>query len=106
MSRRIVFALPVALMLTLSACGWVDPKSPHFEVSAPQAGPFEGQVTAIHADDNRVSTERKTNEGIVCFTSEVRPAADLQKLHVGDRIEGRIVVEPHNVYVTDVRIIR
>ena len=56
--------------------------------------------------DNRVSTERKTNEGIVYFTSEVRPAADLQKLHVGDRIEGRIVVEPHNVYVTDVRIIR
>jgi hypothetical protein len=42
----------------------------------------------------------------VYFTAAVRPDTDFQKLHVGDRIEGRIVVETHNLYITDVRIIR
>ena len=106
MSKRLVLALPLALGLTLAACGWTDPKPPRFEASAPKAGPFEGQVSAINANTKLVSTERKTSEGTVYFTSEVRPATDFQKLHVGDRIEGRIVVEPHSVYITDVRIIR
>jgi hypothetical protein len=106
MSKRLVLALLLALGLALAACGWIDSKPPRFEVSVPQAGPFEGQVSAINANTKLVSTERKTSKGTVYFTSEVRPAADLQKLHVGDRIEGRIVVEPHNVYITDVRIIR
>jgi hypothetical protein len=98
--------LPLALGLTLAACGWIDPKPSHFEVSAAQAGPFEGQISALNADTDVVSTERKTSGGTVYFSSEVRPATDFQKLHVGDRIEGRIVVEPHGVYITDVRIVR
>jgi hypothetical protein len=106
MSKHVVLALPLALGLTLAACGWTEPKRPHFETSAAQAGPFEGQVSALHTNPDLVSTEHKTSEGTVYFTSEVRPANDFQKLHAGDRIEGRIVVEPRNVYMTDVRIIR
>jgi len=106
MSRRLILALPLALGLSLAACGRIDPKPPHFEATLAKAGPFEGQVSAINADANTVSTERKTSEGMVYFTVEVRPATDLTKIHVGDRIEGRVVVESHTVYATDVRIIR
>jgi hypothetical protein len=106
MSKRLVLALPLALGLALAACAWIDPKPPHFEVTAAQAGPFDGQVSAIHPDVNTVSTERKTSKGMEYFTVEVRPATDLRKLHIGDRIEGRVVAEPHNVYATDIRIIR
>jgi hypothetical protein len=106
MSKRILVALPLALGLMLAACSWIDPMPPRFEVSAPQPGPWEGQVTAIHAKTKSVSTEHTTSDGTVYLTCEVRPATDLQRLHVGDRIVGRIVVEPHDVYITDVRIIR
>jgi hypothetical protein len=106
MSKRILIALPLALGLMLAACSWIDPTPPRFEVSTPQPGPWEGQVTAINAKTNSVSTERKTSDSTVYLTTEVRPATDLQRLHVGDRIAGRIVVEPHDVYITDVKIIR
>ena len=105
MRKRLVLTLPLALGLTLTACGWIDPKA-HLEASKAQAGPFEGQVTAIHTNPNSVSTEDKTSEGTVYFTSEVRPDTDFQKLHIGDRIKGRIVVESHDVYITGVIIVR
>lgn len=104
MRKRLVF--PLAFGLTLLACGLIDTKPPHFETSRAQPGPFEGQVTVLHTNPNLVSTEDKTSKGTVYFTSAVRPDTDFQKLHVGDRIKGRIVVESNNVYITDVRIIR
>jgi hypothetical protein len=106
MTKRVLLTLPLALGLTLVACSSIDPKPPHFETSLAQAGPFEGRVTALHTKPDSVSTENKTSKGTVYFSSEVRPATDFQKLHIGDRIEGRIVVEPHTVYIADVRIIR
>jgi hypothetical protein len=106
MRKRLVLTLPLALGLTLAACSWIDPKPPHFETALAQAGPFEGQVTALHTNPKSVSTEDKTSKATVYFTAAVRPDADFQKLHVGDRIKGRIVVEPHDVYITDVTIIR
>ena len=107
MSKRLVLAVPLALGLTLAACSWIDPPRPHFETSLAKAGPFEGQVTALDANTKLVSAENKTGKETVYFSSEARPDADFQKLHVGDRIEGRIVVEsPHSIYITDVKIIR
>ncbi len=107
MSKCLVLALPFALALVLTACSWIDPLRPHFETSLAKAGPFEGRVTAIDDNTKSVSTENKTNKATVYFTSEVRPDADFQKLRVGDRIAGRIVVEPpHSVYITDVKVVR
>jgi hypothetical protein len=106
MNKRVLLSLPLALGLTLAACSWIDPKPPHFETSPAKAGPFEGQVSALNPNGNLVSTEDKTSKGTVYFSSEVRPATDFQKLHVSDRIQGRIVVEPPSVYITDIRIIK
>jgi hypothetical protein len=73
-------------------------------ISKFQAGPFEGQVTALLTDAHSVDTENKTSEGTVYFSAEVRPASDFQKLSKGDRIAGRMVVDSNNVYINDVQI--
>ena len=98
MSKRLVLALSLALGLTLAGCGLMDPPRPHFETSLAKAGPFEGQVTALHTNPNLVSTVDKTGKEAM--------DTDFQKLHVGDRIQGRILVEPHDDYLTDIRIVR
>ena len=106
MRKPCILALPVVLGLSLTACSWIEPPPAHLTATPVQAGPFEGQVREIHADSNSVMTERKSSEGTVDTLIEVKPAADLAKIQVGDHIAGRIVVEPHGPYATDVRIIK
>ncbi len=37
---------------------------------------------------------------------KVKPDAEFQKLHVGDKIEAKVVVEDPSYYVTDVRVLK
>ena len=36
----------------------------------------------------------------------VKPDAEFQKLHVGDRIEAKLVVEEEKYYVTEVKVVK
>ena len=97
-------ALALAAGLALAAC---DMPHAHIVVSLPQAGPWEGQVTAVHLVQLG-EHGRKTDQGTESLTSEVRPASELQDLQVGERIQGRIVVEGQGIaiYITDIRVVR
>lgn len=106
MRKPFLRCTPLLLGLALGACNWMDPPPVHLTAAPVQAGPFEGQVKAVHADANTVMTERKSSEGTVDTWIEVRPAGDFAKIHLDDRISGRIVVEPKGAYATDIRIVR
>ena len=105
MNKRIASGLSLAVGLTLTACGWMSPPT-QLEATKAQAGPWEGQVAAIHAEIKSVSMMRKTSNGTEYLSCEMRPATDLQKLHIGDHVQGRIVVEQDEVFITEIRIIK
>jgi hypothetical protein len=87
-----------------AVAGWIPRRG--LKLKKAQAGPWAGQVTAIHAENKSVSMTRKTSNGTEYLSCEIRPATDFQKLHVGDRVQGRIVVEQDEVFITEIRIIK
>ena len=69
--------------------------------------PMQGQITALDATTHTATIAAgKIGDWMEAMTMEykVKPDAEFQKLHVGDRIEATVVVSDPAYYVTDVKV--
>jgi Cu/Ag efflux protein CusF len=69
--------------------------------------PIEGEVKALDpAAKSATIAAGKIGDWMEAMTMEypVKPDAEFQKLHVGDRIQATVVVNDDKYYVTDVKI--
>ncbi len=96
MTRRIALLLAAA---ALSGCGSKTP---------PRQYDIEGQVKALDPAAKTATIQHgKIGDWMEAMTMEykVKPDAEFQKLHVGDRIQAKVVVvNDLNYYVTDVKV--
>jgi Cu/Ag efflux protein CusF len=97
MMRRIPFVL-LLVSLLFAAC--------HKKEEAKRY-PMQGEIKAL---DSKAKTATiaagKIGDWMEAMTMEypVRPDADFQKLHVGDKIDATVVVIDPSYYVTDVKV--
>ena len=95
MTRRTTVLL---LALTLAGCGSKDEGRRYA---------MEGEVKALDpATKTATIAHGKIGDWMEAMTMEyaVKPDAEFQKLHVGDRIEATVVVSSDRYYVTEVKI--
>jgi Cu/Ag efflux protein CusF len=98
MTRRIAF--PLLFALALAACG-SPPKAKTY--------PMQGEIKALNADSKSATIAAgKIGGWMEAMTMEypVKPDAEFQKLHVGDRIEAKVVVQEEKYYVTEVTVVK
>jgi Cu/Ag efflux protein CusF len=100
MTKRIAFPLLLGLVLSLAACG-----------SPPKAKTYamQGEVRALNAQSkNATIAAGKIGDWMEPMTMDypVKPDAEFQKLHVGDRIEAKVVVQEEKYYVTEVTVLK
>jgi Cu/Ag efflux protein CusF len=94
------YILTLAILLTLCACN-----------SAPPARrlPMHGEVKALDATSKTATIAAGKIEGwMEAMTMEypVKPDAEFQKLHVGDKIDATVVVQDPAYYVTDIKVVQ
>jgi len=95
MTRRTSVLL---LALALAGCGAKNQTKRY---------PMEGEVKALDpAAKSATIAAGKIGDWMEAMTMEypVKPDAEFQKLHVGDRIQATVVVNDDKYYVTDVKI--
>ncbi|MGA9627523.1 MAG: copper-binding protein [Bryobacteraceae bacterium] len=95
MTRRTTVLL---LALALAGCGAKNQTKRY---------PMEGEVKALDpATKTATIAAGKIGDWMEAMTMEypVKPDAEFQKLHVGDRIQATVVVSGDQYYVTDVKI--
>jgi Cu/Ag efflux protein CusF len=98
MTRRI--ALPLLFALALAACS-SPPKTKTY--------PMQGEIKALNADSKSATIAAgKIGDWMEPMTMDypVKPDAEFQKLHVGDRIEAKVVVQEEKYYVTEVTVVK
>ena len=86
------------LALALAGCGATDQTKRYA---------MEGEVKALDpATKSATIAHGKIGDWMEAMTMEyaVKPDAEFQKLHVGDRIQATVVVIGDKYYVTDVKI--
>ena len=69
--------------------------------------PMQGQITALDASAHTATIAAgKIGDWMEAMTMEypVKPDAEFQKLHVGDRIEATVVVGDPAYYVTEIKV--
>ena len=87
------------LALALAGCGAKDQTKRYA---------MEGEVKALDpATKSATIAHGKIGDWMEAMTMEyaVKPDAEFQKLHVGDRIQATVVVSGDKYYVTEVRIL-
>ena len=97
MTRRFAAFLALA-MLTFGGCA---PKTPE------KRYPMQGTIKALDAQGHTATIDAgKIGDWMEAMTMEypVKPDAEFQKLHVGDKIEATVIVGDPSYYVTDIRI--
>jgi len=97
MTRRIVFALLVAL--ALAACTAKPPAKRY---------PMEGTVKALDTKGKMATIDAgKIDDWMEAMTMDyaVKPDAEFAKLKVGDHIKATVVVEDVKIYVTDITVV-
>jgi len=95
--RRIWFVLLLAVLLA-AGC--------HKKEEAKRY-PMQGQIVALDATAKTATIAAgKIGDWMEAMTMEyqVKPDADFQKLHVGDKIDATVVVTDPGYYVTDVKV--
>jgi Cu/Ag efflux protein CusF len=95
MTRRTTVLL---LAIALAGCGAKNQTKRY---------PMEGEVKALDpAAKTATIAAGKIGDWMEAMTMEypVKPDAEFQKLHAGDRIQATVVVDGDQYYVTDVRI--
>jgi Cu/Ag efflux protein CusF len=98
MTRRLTVILVLAL--ALAGCGSKAPEGKRY--------PIAGEIKALDANAKTATIDAGKIEGwMEAMTMEypVKPDADFQKLHVGDRIQATVVVLDPGYYVTDVKVV-
>ena len=96
MTRRTTVLL---LALGLAGCGAKDQTKRY---------PMEGEVKALDpAAKTATIAHGKIGDWMEAMTMEypVKPDAEFQKLHAGDRIQATVVVAGDKYYVTEVKIL-
>ncbi len=99
MSRRTIAIVPILMLVLLAGCA---------EKSAPaKRYPMAGEVKALDASAKTATIAAgKIGDWMEAMTMEyvVKPDAEFQKLHVGDKIEATVVVADVKYYVTDIKV--
>ena len=99
MSRRIAALIPLLLMM-LAGCA---------QKTAPlKRYPMQGEVKALDASAHTAMIAAgKIGDWMEAMTMEypVKPDAEFQKLHVGDKIEATVMVGDPGYYVTDIKVV-
>jgi Cu/Ag efflux protein CusF len=95
---RTIHILLLAASLALTGCH-----------SKPEAKryPMQGEIKALDANAKTATIAAgKIGDWMEPMTMEyqVKPDADFQKLHVGDKIDATVVVVDPSYYVTDVKV--
>ena len=100
MTRRIS-ALLISLLLTmLAACAQKEAPVKRF--------PMQGEVKALDSSAHTATIAAGKIDGwMEAMTMEypVKPDAEFQKLHVGDKIEATVMVSDPGYYVTDIKVV-
>ena len=100
MTRRIFALLLSLLLLMLAGCA---------QKAAPvKRYPMQGEVKALDASAHTATIAAGKIEGwMEAMTMEypVKPDAEFQKLHVGDKIEATVMVSDPGYYVTDIKVV-
>ena len=102
MTLRTFLFLTVLLLLALVACGGG-------KTAAGRRLPMHGVVKALDATSKTATIDAGKIDGwMEAMTMEyrVKPDAEFQKLHVGDKIDGTVVVEDVSYYVTDIKVVQ
>jgi Cu/Ag efflux protein CusF len=98
MTRRLTVTLVLALALV--GCRGKPPEGKRY--------PIGGEIKALDATAKTATIDAgKIGDWMEAMTMEypVKPDADFQKLHVGDRIQATVVVGDPGYYVTDVKVL-
>ena len=101
MTRRAVVWVAL-LVAALCACGEKQPAPPSKRYA------MQGEVKAIDASAKTATIAAgQIGDWMAPMTMEypVKPDSELQKLHVGDKIEGTVVVQDPSFYVTDIKVV-
>ena len=88
----------LALIFALAGCG---------EKEQTRRYAMQGEIKALDATARTATISHgRIGDWMEAMTMEypVKPDAELQKLHVGDRIEATVVVNGLKYYVTDVKV--
>ena len=96
MTRRMVLLIA---LVALFACVAKKPE--------PRRFPMQGEIKALDAASHTATIAAgKIGDWMEAMTMDyaVKPDAEFQKLHVGDKIEATVVVDDPKYYVTDVKV--
>lgn len=100
MTRRICALLLLLLLIVLAGCT---------QKAAPgKRYPMQGEVKALDASAHTATIAAgKIGDWMEAMTMEypVKPDAEFQKLHVGDKIEATVMVGDPGYYVTDIKVV-
>jgi Cu/Ag efflux protein CusF len=96
-----IFALFLSLLLMMLA-GCAQKAAPV------KRYPMQGEVKALDASAHTATIAAgKIGDWMEAMTMEysVKPDAEFQKLHVGDKIEATVMVSDPGYYVTDIKVV-
>jgi Cu/Ag efflux protein CusF len=95
---RTIHVLLLAVVLASAGC---------HSKPEPKRYPMQGEIKALDPNAKTATIAAgKIGDWMEPMTMEyfVKPDADFKKLHVGDKIEGTVVVVDPSYYVTDVKV--
>ena len=98
MTRRLSALFPLLWLLMLAGCAQKTPEKRY---------PMRGEIKALDAAAHSATIDAgKIGDWMEAMTMEypVKPDAEFQKLHVGDRIEATVIVGDPAYYVTEIKI--
>jgi Cu/Ag efflux protein CusF len=101
MNSRILLFTTALLLAVLMACGGGSK-------TAMRRMPMHGVIKALDATAKTATIDAgKIDDWMEAMTMEyrVKPDAEFQKLHVGDKIDATVVVEDVTYYVTDIKVV-
>ena len=99
MTRRVSACLAFVLLLVLAGCARTAPVKRY---------PMTGEIRALDASAHTATIAAgKIGDWMEAMTMEypVKPDAEFQKLHVGDRIEATVMVGDPAYYVTEIKVV-
>ena len=97
MTRRTSVFLPLCLLM-LAGCAAKPPVKRY---------PMQGQIMALDASAHTATIAAgKIGDWMEPMTMEyaVKPDAEFQKLHVGDKIEATVILSDPGYYVTEIKV--